>query len=177
MSNPISNKSNFTQSRRNFLKGAAYTSVLSVGGISSLAFAMSDKTTIGSDTTSGPVSSFTDSDISVMQQQMLHKETVSLFNKTDDVVMLDALKPVSIERVNGSFAVKPNIVTSAAFSGMIMMQAGQRISFDIQTTGSIFSSAEIQDVTKLDGQLLHITSEHSGFNQLIPVSSSDSAMA
>ncbi len=173
----MSNKTQFTQSRRNFLKGAAYTSALSVGGMSTLAFAMNADTSTVAGNTSGPVSSFTNSDISVMQQQMLHKETVSLFNKSDDTIMLDALQPVLIERVNGSFVVKPNIVTSAAFSGMIMMQARERISFDIQTTGGIFSSAEIQDVKKLNGQYLHISSEHSAFNQLVPVSNSDSVMA
>ena len=173
MSNPISKKSNYTQSRRNFLKGAAYTSALSVGGMSSLAFVMSGDTAITVDGTTGAPNA----DISVMQQQMLNKETVSLFNNSDDALMLHALRPVLIVQVNGSLVVKPNLVKSAAFCGMIMMQPRERISFDIQTTGSVFSSAEIQDVRNLNGQFLHISSEHSAFNKLIPVSSSDSVMA
>ena len=104
-----------------------------------------------------------------MHQQMLHKETVSLFNNSDEGVMLDAKNPVTIERVNGSLLVKPNIVDAVAVNGMIMMMPRERISFEIQTTGGIFSSAEITDVSKLNGQLMHITSEHSGFNRLIPV--------
>ena len=163
----MSNKQNLTnQSRRNFLKGSAYTSVLSIGGVSSLAFAMAADKPISGGKTTG----IANGDISVMQQQMLHKETVSLFNNSDKAITLDALRPVLIERVNGSLVVKPNLIQSEAFSGMIMMLPRQRISFDIQTSGSVFSSAEIADVSKLDGQLLHITSEHSGFNKLIPIS-------
>jgi len=163
----MSNQKNFTQSRRNFLKGAAYTSALSVGGLSSFAYAIGGNTSTKVD----GATKFVESDISVMQQQMLHKETVSLFNNSDKPIMLDALKPVTIERVSGSLVVKPNVIEAGApaFTGMIMMHPRQRISFDIQTTSGIFSSAEIADVSKLDGQQMHITSEHSAFNKLIPV--------
>ena len=163
----MSKQTNFIQSRRNFLKGAAYTSALSIGGLSGVVYAF------GGDTTDDKVSSvdISESNISVMQQKMLHKETVSLFNNSDEPIMLDALKPINIERVNGSLVVKPNVIATGApaYTGMIMMHPSQRISFDIQTTGGIFSSAEIADVSKLEGQLMHITSEHSAFNKLIPV--------
>ena len=159
---------NFTSSRRQFLKGAVYTSVLSIGGVSSLAFAINGNTTDAKVNT-GQGSGFTKADISVMQQQMLHKETVSLFNNSDEGVMLDAKTPVTMERVNGSLVIKPNVVDAVALNGMIMMMPRERISFDIQTTGGIFSSAEVEDVTQLEGQLMHITSEHSAFNRLIPV--------
>jgi len=173
MSNYISNKSQLSnQSRRNFLKGAAYTSALSIGGLSSIAFATSNDNEIhASDSVN-----LTDSNISVMQQQMLHKETVSLFNNSDEAITLDALHPVTIERFNGSLVVKPNLIDSNAFCGMIMMLPRQRISFDIQTTGGLFSSAEIAEVSKLDGQQLHITSEHAAFNKLIPVARHDAAL-
>lgn len=163
----MSIQKNFTQSRRNFLKGAAYSSALSVGGLSSVAFAMSGKASLDTKHTADIV----ENNISVMQQQMLHKETVSLFNNSDNPIMLDALKPVTIERVNGSLIVKPNVIEAGApaITGMIMMHPRQRISFDIQTTGGAFSSAEITDISKLDGQLMHITSNHSGFNKLISV--------
>jgi len=164
----MSNK-NFTQSRRNFLKGAAYTSALSVGGLSSVAYAMGGPSSVKAKGTSA----IAENNISVMQQQMLHKETVSLFNNSDETIMLDALKPVSIERANGSLIVRPNVIDAAtpALTGMIMMHPRQRISFDIQTTGGIFSSAEVADISKLEGQQMHITSEHSAFNKLIPVTS------
>lgn len=168
----MSKNTHFTQSRRNFLKGAAYTSVLSIGGISSLAFAKSGDAAIKADASIG----LADSNISVMQQQMLNKETVSLFNNSDEAITLDALHPVVIKRVNGSFVVKPNLIESEAFCGMIMMLPRQRISFDIQTNSSVFSSAEIADVSKLDGQRLHITSEHAAFNKLIPVAHHDAAL-
>ena len=177
MSNNISNKSQLSnQSRRNFLKGTVYTTALSVGaigGLSSLAFANS----VGSKAKSDAITSTNDSDINIMQQKMLHKEAVTLFNKSDDAIMLDALHPIKIIRVNGSLQIKPNYIESSACCGMIMILPRQRIAFDIQTTGGHFSSAEIQDVSKLDGQQLHVTSEHFAFNKLIPVSNFDSAMA
>ncbi len=179
MSNSISNKGNFTQSRRNFLKSATYSSVLSMGtigalsGFSSMVFANTDATKLTSDA----INSATHSEINIMQQQMLHKEAVTLFNTSDDAIMLDALHPIKIFKVNGSLQIKPNFVETSACCGMIMILPRQRIAFDIQTTGGHFSSAEIQDVSKLSGQQLHVTSEHFAFNKLIPVSSSDSVMA
>ena len=167
MSQQIKKQTLTNQSRRNFLKGAAYTSALSVGGMSSLAFAISGDTAVK---TKGNTD-LSDNKISVMQQKMLHKETVSLFNNNDEAIMLDALQPVKIERVSGSLIVKPNIIESGAvaLTGMIMMHPRQRISFDIQTTGGVFSSAEIADASKLSGQQLHITSGNASFNKLIPV--------
>ena len=79
-----------------------------------------------------------------------------------------------IERINDSLIVKPNLIDPEIFSEMITMQPRQRISFDIQTNSSTFNSPEILDVSLLKGQLLLISSEHSAFNKLIPVSSSSS---
>lgn len=162
----MSNQTRFIPSRRNFLKGVAYTSALSVGGISSLVYALSTNTsTLGDKTTS-----VANGDISVMQQKMLHKETVPLFNNSDKAITLDALLPVTIERLNSSLIVKPNLMESVTSGSTIIIQPRERISFDIQTTGSIFSYAEISDTNQLKGQQLHISSHHSGFNRLIPVS-------
>lgn len=163
----MSNQNTLNQSRRNFLKGAAYTSALSIGGLSSIAFATSGEKKAAIES----VAPLTENGISVMTQNMLHKDVVSLVNNSDQPIMLDALKPVTMERVNSSLVVKPNVIEASvpAYSGMIMMHPSERISFDIQTTGGVFSSAEIADVSKLDGQLMHITSEHSAFNKLIPV--------
>jgi len=161
------------RSRRKFLKGAAYTSIISISGLSSLAFANSDVTK----STSDGINSANYDGIKIMQQQMLHKEAVTLFNMSDDEIMLDALHPIHITRVNGSLQIKPNFIESSLSSGMIMILPRERIAFDIQITGGHFSSAEIQDISKLKGQRLHITSEHFAFNKLIPVSNYDSAMA
>ena len=170
----MSNSSQLSnQSRRQFLKGALYTSALSVGGVSSVAFAMSDKSNVSVNSPAELINN----DISIMQQQMLHKETVTLMNTSNKDITLDALRPVTINRHNGSLIVKPNFIQSEAFSGMIMMTPGQRISFDIQTTGSIFSSAEVSEGKPLKGKHLHITSEHAAFNKLIPVSRDQVALA
>lgn len=173
MSNQFSNKKLTNKSRRNFIKAAAYTSALSIGGISSIAFTTSGDLLNSGGKTTG----FANGDISIMQQKMLHKETVSLMNNSDEGITLDAYHPVVIERINGSLVVKPNLIDPKTFSEMFTMLPRQRISFDIQTTSSSFSSAEIIDVSKLKGQLLHITSEHLAFNKLIPVTSAKAAIA
>ena len=179
MSEQTHKKLTVSQSRRNFLKGAAYTSVLSVGAVGAIGAITSNVFTNSevSKATSDAISSATHHGINIMQQQMLHKEAVTLFNTSDEEIMIDALHPVHILRVNGSLQIKPNFIETSVVSGMLMILPRERISFDIQTTGGHFSSAEIQDISKLKGQRLHVTSEHFAFNKLIPVSESDSAFA
>ncbi len=100
-------KQTFTQSRRHFLKGAAYASALSVGGLSSVAFATSS---------------------SDMRKD---KESLTLFNQSDKTVTLDALQPVSLEQVNGWVVVKINKHSEQSSGQAISLAAGQRQSFTI----------------------------------------------
>ena len=111
-----------SQTRRKFLKRAAYTSALSVvgtvgalGGLINTVFANNEVTKLTSDA----INSTNHNGINIMQQQMLHKEAVTLFNTSDDEIMLDALHPVHIARVNGSLQIKPNFVESELLSDRI----------------------------------------------------------
>jgi len=71
----------FTKSRRNFLKGAAYSSALSLGGLSGLAFAA--KSTSPEKAFGVKASAdLTNSGLSIMQQKTLTGETVTLINQS-----------------------------------------------------------------------------------------------
>jgi hypothetical protein len=83
--------------------------------------------------------------------------------------MVDALKPITLEQVNGSLVVKVNQIESEAFNGMIAISPSERISFDIKTVGTDFTNAKILPSAKLNGNHLQITSEHSIFNRIVPV--------
>lgn len=142
----MSNKTN-AHSRRNFLKGFAYTSALSLGGLSCLAFASNGTTDKYNSGICG---------ISVSQQQVLDKESVTLINQSNESITLDALEPVRLERINGSLVVKVNQVKPNTLSG-IEITPSQRITFDIQ------------EEPKPMGSHLQLISEHTAFNIIVPV--------
>ena len=141
-------KQTFTQSRRHFLKGVAYTSALSIGGLSSLAFA------------TGACAN---------QQKTLDKETLTLFNQSDKTVTLDATKPVSLELVNGWVVVKINKQTEQSTGKAISLAAGQRQSFAI--------NPELAPMLKDSGDYIVITSEFSVLNNMVPVTTYDAMVA
>ena len=162
MSNRKASNQTFTQSRRNFLKGAAYTSVLSMGGLSSLALAADGAATLNKSAQVSSCAISSINGISVIQQKMLDRETVTLINQSDKIIMVNALQPINLEQVNGSLVVKVNQIESEAFNGMIAISPSERISFDIV-------DADILPSKNLDGIHLQITSEHSVFNRIVPV--------
>lgn len=148
-SNQDSNKTN-TLSRRNFLKGAAYTSALSIGGLSSLAFA-TGKTDAIPETL----------------------PTVTLFNQSDKTVSLDAWKPVSLEKVNGWVVVKINkaeeLKSDMTNQQTITLGAGQRLSFAVDS--------ELAPLLKDSGDYIVITNEYSALNNMVPISTYDTLVA
>lgn len=164
----MSNQNTLIKSRRNFLKGAAYTSAFSIGGMSSLAFALNGDTATTADKNAG----LANNNISIMQQQMLDKETVTLFNHSDNPVMLDSLKPIHLEQINGSLVVKVNQINSdtAAFNGLIQISPRQRITFDITTMRADFTNSDIFPIPTLAGHDVLLSSEHGAFNKVISVS-------
>ena len=97
-------------SRRKFLKGTAYVSVLSVGGLSSLAAASSTsaKLQIAKETT---------------------PSVITLFNQSTKTVALDVKRPFHFEKVNGWLVVKVNKATAADPAQALNLEAGQQLSF------------------------------------------------
>ena len=137
----------FTKSRRNFLKGAAYTSVLTAGGISSVALA-ADALTSASKTTD--------------------KETVVLFNQSGETVKLDATQPVSLELLNGWAVVKINKHLGSDEQA-ISLAPGQRHSFAVD--------AVLAPMLSTTGNYIVITSEFTALNNIVPISTVDVSVA
>lgn len=158
MSNETVNKT-----RRTFLKGAAYTSALSVAGVSSLAFVLNKN----KDKLEDKTASFNKGKV----------ETVYLLNNSDQTITLDASFPVIIERVEGTLTAKPNLIDANSNNGMVMMMPHQRISFEVQTKNGVTSGVEIADISKLYDQQLQMTSIYPTFNTVIPVINVNGAMA
>ena len=157
-------KQTFNSSRRGFLKSAAYASVLSAGGLSSLAFA-SD-----SPSTSMPLSQLSNVDIAIMQQQMMDKEVVTLFNQSDKTISLNALQPISLQQLNSSIVVKVNQVDASSKQGAIHMAPSQRIAFEIEAIGADFVDAKMLPMPSMAGDFLQVSSEHAAFNNIVAVS-------
>ena len=103
-----------TVSRRNFLKGAVYTSALSIGGLSGAALAntVTPNQFIVSETTSS---------------------SVTLMNQTVNTVALDANQPVSLEKVDGWIVVKVNKASEAGSVHKLNLEAGQTLELALDT--------------------------------------------
>jgi hypothetical protein len=159
---------NCTQSRRSFLKGVAYTSVLSLGSISSLAFASNKiDTNLNNSVASCSISNI--NGISIIQQKMLDKETVTLINQSNKMLLVDALQPITLEKVNGSLIVTVKQIESEAINGMIAISPSERISFDIKPVNNDLTKEKIQALTNVEQNYVEISSEYSVFNRIIPI--------
>ena len=79
----MSNQTN-KLTRRNFIEGAAYTTALSIAGMSSLVVANSSALA------------------------RTKARTVTLFNQSDKTVALNASQPISLQKVNGWVVVNIN---------------------------------------------------------------------
>ena len=99
-----------TMSRRNFLKGAVYTSALSMGGLSGAALA----------------SSVTPNQFIVTEST---SAAVTLVNQSAKTVVLDIAQPVSLEKRNGWVVVKVNKASGSTHP--LNLEAGQKISFAV----------------------------------------------
>ncbi len=149
------------QSRRNLLKGIAYGSALSVGGLSTAAMALSG--TNKTKKTSG--TALPTCDITIFQQQTSGKEIVSLMNLTDKTITLDSIRPVNLEHVNGSLSVKVNNLPG----GTLSIAAGERLSFDVEATSTIQTDENSLQIPNVLAGHLRIKSNHPAFNGIIPV--------
>ena len=137
-------------SRRHFLKGAAYTSALSIGGLSSLAFANSASAS---------------KDIA---------KTLTLFNQSDKTVALDASQPVSLQKVNGWIVVKINKASEQSIANLrtdeiITLSAGQQHTFEVDS--------ELAPMLKETGDYVVMTNEFSVLNNIVPITTYDTLVA
>ena len=149
----------FTQSRRNFLKSAAYTSALSVGSLSGVAMAANSTLSTDAALSADEIASVSKS---------ANKETVILFNHSGETVKLDAANPVSLELLNGWAVVKINKHTDSN-QPSIRLSPGERKGFSVDSV-----LGPLLDTT---GNYIVITSEFTALNNIVPISTVDVAVA
>ncbi len=167
----MSNNKTTNQSRRHFLKGAAYVSALSVVGLSSVAFATKGSTALDKPTDSLLGDRILgDSDIRIIQETLFDREKVTLINQSGKLQMLDVRQPISLHQVNGSLVVTVNQNDAEAVNGMVLMSPNQRFTFDVKAIGiDVTETVDLPALTNLAENQLQITSEHSVFNRIVPV--------
>ena len=165
----------FNKTRRRFLKGAAYVSALSVGGISSVAFATKKSAVIdGTATLNTDIlrksDVFSNTDIRIIQETLLDREKVTLINQSGKLQMLDARQPISLHQANGQLIVTVNQNDVDAVNGMVLMSPNERFTFDVKAIGiDVSETKDLPTLTNLAENQLQIKSEHSVFNRIVPV--------
>jgi hypothetical protein len=164
--------------RRKFLKGLAYSSALSIGGLSGLAMAKPGKKTpqVRIDGSALPTC-----DIQLLPKQHFGTEVLTLSNHTNTDVTLDKITPINLEHVNNYLTIKVNKFGKHAGQTTVTLSPGERlelvvaaISSDIQGNTPDNYSLPIPNV--LAGQL-KVSSGHDDFNGIIPVTVFDSKAA
>ena len=115
----MTDQTNFTLSRRSFLKGAASVSALSISGLSSLAFAGQSASAVDAISGNNVLSG---SGIRVIQETLFNKEKVTLINESGKLQMLDVRQPISLHQANGKLVVTVNQDDAAAVSGFAYNQ-------------------------------------------------------
>lgn len=143
---------NNTLTRRTFLKGAAYTSALSLGSLSGVALA---KPASATQSNAGQSNGAAASGLMA----------VTLANQSDRAVMLDARQPVQLEEVNDWVVVKINKAqTSLAQPG-----AGQQISLAPGQQGSFTVDAAVAPALNAGGAYIVISNEFSPLDNVVPL--------
>ncbi len=166
MSNQKTSKQILDQTRRHFLKGAAYASALSIGGVSSLAFAAKNNTIVNN---SADLSS--NNGIKVIQETLFDRESVTLINESGKLQQLDARQPITLLQTDGSLVVVVNQNDAKAVNGMVLMSPNERFTFDVKAIGiDVSNTNNLPALTNLAENQLQITSQHSVFNRIVSVS-------
>ena len=134
----------------------AYTSALSVGAVSSVAYASCGN----ANKVTANVSTSTPS--------------VTLFNKSGKTVALDASQPVSLDKVNGWVVVKINKASEESILNLktdeiITLTAGQKASFTVDS--------EMAPLLKENQDYIVLTGEFAGFNNMVPITTYDTLVA
>lgn len=143
-----------TLTRRSFLKGTAYASALSVGGLSGIASANPATLTQGVASNSNTAST---------SGGLL---AITLSNNSGKAIALNPQQPVSLEKVSGWVVVKINkastLDSSEIMPGQQMsLAAGQACSFPVD--------AEVAPMLAAANANIVITDEFSSLDNMVPV--------
>ena len=161
--------------RRTFLKGLAYSSALSLGGLSSLAIAKS------SAKTSSAGAALPSCDIHLLPTQHIGTEILSLFNHTDKNVTIENITRHNLDDVNKFLAIKVNKLGKHAEQNSVTLAPGETMEFVVAAIssdnyGNTTHSSTLSIPNVLAGQL-KVNSDHLDFSGIIPVTVFDSQVA
>ena len=164
----MSKRSVFNQSRRTFIKGAAYSSALTIGGLSSVviaADALTNEAAING-------SALPTCDISLKPSQTVGTEKVTLTNHTYSTVKVYSISGVGMEHVNKHIAVKVNKLGKHANTGIVTLAPGEQLSFVVAAIScDECGNANNQNlfIPKVLAGKLKVESDHPDFNGIIPL--------
>ncbi|MGH1427609.1 MAG: hypothetical protein ACRBEE_06680 [Arenicella sp.] len=135
-------------SRRHFLKGAAYLSVLSVGGASSAALAIGENQS---------------------HAIAISSPSVTLSNQSDKAVFLNASQPVSLEHVNGWVVAAINKASDQSTDQAMTLLPGQERTFAVDPG--------LASLLKAGDDYIAITNEYSAVSNMVPIFTYDEQFA
>ena len=163
------------QTRRTFLKGIACGSALSIGGLSSLVMAKTNKQTLD---TVAKGAGLPTCDIQLLPEQHIGSEVISIFNHTNTNVSFNNITPIGLENTNKYLTIKINKLGKHADLSKVTLAPNEEMRFvvsaissDNQGNTKHNSSVAIPNV--LAGKL-QVNSDHQAFNGIIPVTVFDS---
>lgn len=161
--------------RRTFLKGLAYSSALSLGGLSSLAMAKS------SAQTSSAGVALPSCDIHLLPTQHIGTEKLSIFNHTDKNVTIENITRHNLDDVNKFLAIKVNKLGKHSGQNSVTLAPGETMEFVVAAIssdnyGNTTHNSSLSIPNVLAGQL-KVNSDHLDFSGIIPVTVFDSQAA
>ena len=159
------------QSRRTFIKGVAYSSALTVGGLSSAVIAkdiISSKRSIDM-----PVGSALPScDISIPSNQCMATEIITIDNHTLSDVKINSISSMGLQHINKHLAVKVNKLGIHAGKGVVTLAPGEQLSFVVAALSTDDAGNENNKNLFIPNVLLgklNVDSHHPEFTGIIPV--------
>ncbi len=159
------------ESRRTFIKGVAYSSALTVGGLSSVAMA-TDALSTKTAATASMGSALPTCDISIPSTQTMGTEIVTITNTTATNVKFNSISSMGLQHVNKHLAVKVNKLGKHAGQGKVTLAPGEQLSFVVAALSSDDAGNANNKNLFIPNVLLgklEIDSDHPDFNGIIPV--------
>jgi len=159
------------ESRRTFIKGVAYSSALTVGGLSSAAMATD---ALSTKTVSGPSmgSALPTCDISIPSTQTMGTEIVTITNTTGTKVKFNSISSMGLQHINKHLAVKVNKLGVHAGKGQVTLAPGEQLSFVVAALSTDDAGNANNKNLFIPNVLLgklEVSSDHPDFNGIIPV--------
>ena len=159
------------QSRRTFIKGAAYSTALTVGGLSSVAMA-TDVLSTKTASVESMGSALPTCDISIPSTQSIGTNIVTLTNTTGTNVKVNSISSMGLQHINKHLAVKVNKLGVHAGQGKVTLAPGEQLSFVVAALSSDDSGNANNKNLFIPNVLLgklEVNSDHPDFNGIIPV--------